>query len=249
MKKFVLLASVLSVLALIIAGCAADNPAEPAPGPTATATAETLAADLMLHNFENNSLTTTVSGISASWSAANDSADGGESVITSLTVSDIDPAQGLYGLNLNATLKSRIIFPSGSAGSYTAQATDYVGYTALTLTFVDSVSLTNNTSINFFHQLSTDVTYKIFFYNDLNKYCYYNYNLNGFAGWAQTNLSIDESGGFVPGNPSAYSVEDVLKSVRKITFLIRYTGTDNTEEITRDFKFDSISLMHVEQVD
>jgi len=109
----------------------------------------------------------------------------------------------------------------------------------ISLDFEDPVDITSASNFSWGHFITTAVTHKLYFYNSLGQFAY-SVSLAGFNNWVETSGSIPPALS-VPSSAS-YTPDDVLSSVKKITFIIRYVNDSDSAEATLDLKLDNLRL-------
>jgi hypothetical protein len=235
MKKILLFA--VAAAAVAFYGCASDSPSGPA---APTPTPVTLAAGQNLDDFEDNNLVFSGGGAAGSWVFGNDLADGGTSVITAAGITDVS-FTGAYALKITATVNTIIAYP-GSNMLTSLVVYNRVGYVTASMVFDRAVSLAQNAGMTYSLYVSdmSGLDYKICFLNSLNQSVY---SASQSVTTSYSLLSYDFSQFTVPSG-AAYTAADVLKSVKKITFAIRYrTYADSAKGFNAyfdDFKLTGI---------
>ena len=236
MKKALILTAVVLTALVFAFGCADNAPAEPTPLPTPVILDE----NLMLSDFEDQSLCFTAGAVTGCWSAHNDSKSGGTSSVTGFGPSATPSAgQGVFAFKTSAVVNTSL--PIGTGDDLTALDIGYTnaGYIINSLVFTGPVSLTCSTGISW-DSMSTgsaDINHRVYIFDTSLRYIYTGYNSSG-ATWGSSMYAFETF--FLPDG-AAYTIEDVLKSVHKIFWVHRVYSTVNTS-VTAEFFIDTIKL-------
>ena len=230
-KTFLVLFSTAFLFTVFAAGCqkmAPDVPAPPMPAPTVYITAFGENID----NFEDADLN---NDFNYTWTARNDSADGGSSTVDSFGISL--GSSSAYGLAITTTV-SCDINPSNS--DYTSlDITAYSGYALIECAVPPLDINDNNMSVMFNHAISDSagMTVKLFIYSG-SQYLVSSAIVPPLT-WS--GLTVDYSAMTTGG---AYAADDVLSNVDRFIIALRYTDvpgySKQVEYYIDDFRLKSI---------
>ena len=239
MKKAAALTAVILTALFFVFGCADNAPTDPA-DPTPLPTPVILDENLMLSDFEDQTLCFTAGAVTGCWSALNDSKSGGTSSVTDFGPSATPSAgHGSYAFKTNAVVNTSL--PIGTGDDITAMGIGYTnaGYIINSLVFTGPVSLTRNTGISWDNMAtgSTDINHRVYIFDTSLRYIYTGY-ADSAATWGSSMHAFEVF--FLPDG-AEYTKEDVLKSVHKIFWVHRVYSTINTS-VTAEFFIDTIKL-------
>jgi hypothetical protein len=220
MKKFPIFLVFTGVLALIfLQGCSKST--ENNPVPAATEIPVVLPVSQVVANFETNSTTFYVNGVTATVSTGTDSPDGGTSQIISSGIVGGNASFGSYAFGVTATIKAELPY-SATAGAFTKLDAGYlnIGYITVSVNFSNPVDIyTNNTVFSHRHVISNnaDMDYRIYFKSGNGNYCYTANN-----SFFTTIVDVPRYFTGLTAGGAGYTPADVLKGLSEIIFVVRY---------------------------
>ncbi len=229
MKKVMAAAVVLAVLFLF--GCA-QTPSGPGPAGDPFVPE---AGDLV-DGFEDGNK---ISEYGSIWTAVDDGARGGSSVVHSFDVVEGDAYEGTHALRLSATATAEL----SAEGYHQLYAAEY-GYVIIKCNLGSSgadLSNTLNANMISFRVKETSGTGNLslrgYIFNRSGQYVYTStYSISGSYNYASINYETPS----VPSG-SSYSVSDVLQDARRIEVEVKYSGfpgvVESFEVLFDSFKF------------